>query len=851
LNSTTFNFLKYLSLTLAALAVIWFGYAWFVGDELTLPWQVESTFKTRPFLLEYFQINEKPGGVVVDQLISWQKFRTGELQYLVWPEKLLLISIVAVLVLGTLSITYLDRFSYFIFSGIVVFCFIQLRLEELGVADPYLSYGLIGAFLLLTYYFQAINKKVSVLIRLIAIIPLYLTFGLLVNFLPNMDYPNLVVLSFGMVGPLLWTTLFIIFIAGDNIFSLFKLTTQGESKGKNGLLHFGIIGFVYVILVSLLFMEKNEDIELNLYLIEPSTLLIASMISGYFCFDPKIKTINVSGDTFVLKDWLYPALCTMTLGVLAYAEITANSSLKDAIEWVIIISHLAFGAGFFVYALINFTPALFQNLQVWHIFFQGPRTPMLTVRLFCIIMVVGGFLYLEYRPYYMAKSGQYTMLASLAEHIDNDLLADQYHKQSNYFEFYNYRSNYALAQKAKTEKEKEEIQERLVAILRGGENPKARVAYSNHFDEKGDLYRTLSSLMYSKEVEYDDKVQNNLGLAHYKYQNYDSAFKYFRESLGGGAFVSEGNLAALNYDVAAQVDFDTTINYEYQDNIHLKLNRQALANAQGQSLPFSIELRADTLLTREQLFYLYNAALSRQREDWKVIDDAIQYYQSNSKNAVYNTFLLTAQSFLYYNSGQVNKGFRTLESVISSNLSAAGFPYYIKAVWAFDQGQSDLTVESINNAKKRGFDAEPLNEFMEDLKFVTDFDQTADISQQLKEVQTKKAELSEAEYQQALMRVAETNAFDVNTTLKAIELLNQTEIDSQVEYDLLREALEVNRKSTDLWEAYIYSCAKNNFTAFGETALDQLSGLADQQKVAEVRSEFERILEEKTTFQIR
>jgi len=140
---------------------------------------------------------------------------------------------------------------------------------------------------------------------------------------------------------------------------------------------------------------------------------------------------------------------------------------------------------------------------------------------------------------------------------------------------------------------------------------------------------------------------------------------------------------------------------------------------------------------------------------------------------------------------------------------------------------------------------------MEDLKFVTDFDQTADISQQLKGVQAEKAELSEAEYQQALIRVAETNAFDVNTTLKAIELLNQTEIDSQVEYDLLREALEVNRKSTDLWEAYIYSCAKNNFTAFGETALDQLSELADQQKVAEVRSEFEQILEEKTTFQIR
>ncbi|HEY9117769.1 MAG TPA: hypothetical protein VIN11_08080 [Roseivirga sp.] len=845
MNNTAFKILKYAAIVLASLALIWFGYAWIVGDELTLPWQVESTFKTRPFLIEYFQLNGKPFGVVADQIISWQKFRTGELEFLLWPHYTLLIGILFTLIFGTLAITYLDRFSYFIFAGLFIFGFIQLRLEELGVADPYLTYGLIIGFLGLSYYFQAIKKSVSILIRTMAIIAFYGLFILLINFLPNMDYPNLVTLSFGLIGPLLWVTLFIVFIAGDNIYSLFKLTTQGELKGKNGLIHFGVIGLIYIGLIVLLFLQKNEVTSFTLYLVEPQTILIFSMVSGYFCFDRKIETMAVGGDTFVLKHWLYPILCALTLLLLAYCKIMAIDSLENALEWVIVISHLAFGAAFFIYALINFIPDLLQNIPVWQSFFQGSRTPMLTVRLFSIIMVVGGFLYLENRPYYQAKSGQYTILASLAEYIGNDLLSDQYHKQANFLEFYNFRSNYALAQRAKTIQERADVPQRYAAILRGSENPKARVAFSNQYAEKDQVYRSLSALMNSKEKAYNEQVQNNLGSAHYEYQNYDSAFAYFNQSLGGGAFVSEGNLAALNYDIAANVDFDTTLNYEYENNIHLKLNRQALANAHGQFLPFSIELREDTLLTREQLFYLYNAALSLERSDFKAVESAIDFYQSSPKNDQYNTFLLTAKSFLYYNSGQVNKAFRTLEYVISSNLAAAGFPYYVKAIWAFDQGQPELTVESINNASKRGYRESPLNAFMEELKTLDKYEEKANLESKLQSVLSAKQSLSQEEYKNRLYEIATLNAFDVETTLKAISLLKIEGINSIEEYQLVLEALEVNQKSTVLMEAYIYLCAENGYSSFGETALDNLSELVSTKKLDEVVEKFEEILEER------
>ncbi|NVJ48348.1 MAG: hypothetical protein HWE07_14525, partial [Cytophagia bacterium] len=291
----------------------------------------------------------------------------------------------------------------------------------------------------------------------------------------------------------------------------------------------------------------------------------------------------------------------------------------------------------------------------------------------------------------------------------------------------------------------------------------------------------------------------------------------------------------------------TTINYEYENNIFLKLNRQALANAQGQHLPFSINLRADTLLTREQLFYIYDTALSRNRDDWQQVEEAILYYQSNLKNSLYNSFMLTAKAFLYYNAGEVNQAFRTLDSVIASNISASGFPYYVKAIWAYDQGQSELTVESINNARKRGNDEAPLLDFMEQLKLVSNFNQKADIGQLMVDLNGEKASLSEEEYEMKLKQISGTNAFDVSTTLRAIELLNNTE----EKYNLLRDALEVNDRSAELWEAYVLACAQNNFRVFGETALERLATLVDTKKLEEVTKEFKRILEEKRQLQIR
>lgn len=823
-------------------ALLLFAASLYYGSDLTLPWQVSYAFKTRPLLLHYFDINGQASGLVVDQLLSWQQFSTSSFQFLAWPEYVLMATVLLLFICATVAITYVDRFAYYVLAAIFVFIFIQFRLEELGVAEPYFTYGIITGFILLTYGFHSYGKKASLLLRFVCSLALYAIFTSLILLLPDMQLPEMVSLGFGMIALVALGSLFVLYIAGDTIFLLFKITTQGAGKGKEALLHFALIGLLYVIAVGLIFLQKNQIIDFPLFLFEPETLFVLSCYAGYVAFDQKLSSRPADGEWLLFKKWVYVLASAMLLAFLAYARLTANDSLLSALEWVILLSHLAFASAFFIYALINFIPALLSNLEVWQIFYSGPRTPMLTVRLMAFALFLGGIFYLEYKPYYQLKAGQYALLASAAEQLEKPVLAEQYHRQSIFYDFYTFKSNFALAVSAETDREIREVPTRLNAILSKKNAPKVRVALANHYDERAEIYQTLKTLMDSRESANNAKVQNNLGLAHYAYQNYDSALRYFQLALGEGTFVSEGNLAALNYDVAAQTNFDTTFTYEYAQNAHVKLNTTALKNGKQQALTFELTLQPDTLLSRTELFYMYNSALSRQLSNAEMLLSAIDYYLSHPQNDPYRNFLLTAKTFALYHQGEINQAFLSLEKVISNN-ERAGFPFYTKAIWSYHQGQAEMTIDAINEARKRNYNEPQLLKFIELLGLRDERLPQPDISSEWRSLQSRSSELSDESYRQATIRLAQKNAFDVSTTLKIWKTLNEIEIEPEIMYELFLHTTKVKPKEPSYWKVYILQCAKMRLTGFGETALKTYNTLVTDEEYEAVKSTFEQILD--------
>lgn len=844
MNTKAINFFKITGYAITIMCFAYFVYALIIGDNLALPWQIEDTYKTRPLLLEYFQLNGKGAGLYADQLISWQKFTTGDISYLSWPENVLLIIFFLSLISITTLVTYFDRFSYFMVSGVVVFVLIQLRLEELGISDPYLTYGAITGYFVASYLFQSFYPNAQLWKRLSVSILLYVSLAVIIMLSANMTHPHLVTISFGILGPIIFASVFIVFVSGDNIYSLFKLTTQGSSNGKNSLVHFSIIGLVYVAISSMIFFQRTGYTEIDLYFVSPYVLLSLSVVSGFFALERKLESMSSNIDLRLVKYWLYPIGASLTFCLIAFAHLSVNDSFINALEWVIIISHFAFGVTFFFYALINFIPPLVANLEVWPVFYKGLRTPVLIPRFMAFVLFLGGIFYLENRPYYQVKAGQFGMLASLAEKIDNKLLTDQYYKQSIYFDFYNFKANYALTRIAKREQDIDDVPVKLNSILSGSDSPKARVAFANYFADRELLFQELTALMQSSESEYSPEVRNNLGLSHYRYSNYDSAYKHFASNQKESSAISEGNLAALNYDLAARINFDTTVSYKHTDNIYVKINRQALANAQGTPLTFDLRLNKDTLINRDELFYLYNAALSQASTSKKEVLEALEYYLQSDKNNFYSSFLLTAKAILLYNDQQVNKAFDALAVVIASS-QGNGFPYFIKAIWAYDQGQVEMTIESLDLAQKNGYKESQLKDFIDNIKQISVYEEHANIKPEFEDLESKRSVLDSSSYTKELLRIATLNAFDEETTLLAIEELRRIELSGNEIYGALLESININPHSSLLLENYIYECAKTGFTSFGQTALEKLKSLIALEKYQSVKQKFDNLSQER------
>jgi hypothetical protein len=791
---------------------LYFLYSWSLGDRIGLPYQVATTYESVPFLLNYFDIDGLPSGIYVDQLIAWQNYFTEDIHYNPGLHQLLFWAFLICMVLVTVFISLLDRYNYLIAAGAICLMLTQLHFEELGLWQNSISYIIIGLFICTSYYFQAFRPQSPWTLRLIVSLVVYsILIGLFAYLSPVIEQP-LVAISQGILGPIILSLLFVLFVAGENIFSLFKLATTAQ-PGKKGLIHFALIGGIYLIICYLLFKEKNEGLSFDLYFIGPELLMISSMLSAYFSFDLRNHELD-QATSRLLKTYLFPAIGILFLLTYSFSIVTVNDSLQNCLEWIIIIAHFTLGATYFVYALINFAPALLQDFSIWKAFYRGPRTAILTVRMMGFILFLGGFFYLSYEPYYLAKAGQFNMLGDLARYLNKKDVARSYYKQSIYNDYFNLKANYSIHQLAEKEYDQAEAKTNLQSVFKHHDSPVTRIALANTYAKENRLFKSLETLQKSTPGEQNDELSNNLGLAHYYYKNYDSAYHYFLKGQ------SEVNLEGIKYLLNDRLPFQLE---KTSPNIDKRINQQALANLNKENLKFEFNLAPDTLITRADIFYLYNASLSRAPMDREALIKTLTIYIDQPKNELFASFLYTARALAYYHEGWVNQAFQDIDLVISRSPNTAGFETYLKGIWYFDQGQTEQTVAYINKAQQRGFQNEQIKKFVAAVKNIKNYTEEADLSDLWQETLHEYENLGDPS---ALLKFASMNAFDVENTLNAIYTLKQANYDPKTIYDLLLSATDINHLSPQLLEAYIYQAQELNLTSFADTALEEYSNLA-------------------------
>jgi hypothetical protein len=796
-----------------------FFYAEFIGTDLVLPWQINVTYFPKPVFLEYFKTNSQPIGFYVDQYINWQHYGVGNMRFIEWPAYALLGSVLLGLLFICTAVTYFKRFWYLVTVGVLILLILQLKIDELLLWGDYGNYLALGILIVGTYFFHAIKPNTPLSIRLLTIGLLMSLFAASASIFGLTDATGLTVISYGLQLPVILALLFMVFVAGENIYSILKVTTAKGGSGKNNLFHFITFGIVYNAILILLFLNKRGEIDFELILINPYLLLIVSAISAYYSFDLRLEKQQGILPLTILKYWVYPILFVCTLTLIVFAKITANDPLVEALEYGIIISHLAMGSAYFVSSFVNFTPLILQNLRVSKVYYKPTVAPNFLIGLVAFASTAALVFYVNFYPYYQLQAGLYNALGDISEYKEDDLLAEQYYKQGVAIDFVNFKSNFQVAKYEKENKNPVGVIQSMQNTFFKNGSGKGFVTLGNYYNSQNQQFNTLFALKEAKSEIISKEVNNNLAFTQRQLTAYDSAYvllksnqENYRDEL------ANPNLLALATELRSIVDSDSLIFAMSTNDIRTKSNAVALANFNETKIDFSIELAQDTFLLQDDLFYLFNSSLNLGSKSDSAKINALDYYLSNPYNGVLKKHLLKAKAIQLYELGQVNKAFQVIELLaVIDNQEASNYNFML-GVWALHQNQRQLSYDFFNTASEQGFDKEQITAIQ---KAVLNFEIPVFTSP----VQFDYLKIDKSANIEQLKFIASANAFDETTTLAAIDNLRNLELSDQDCYDILMEAHRINKYSIPLFQEYILIAVDTGLSNYALEGLVELSKL--------------------------
>ena len=818
-----FKFLSWTLVVLAVATIVLYFYAEQNGSDLVLPWHINTTYFPKPLFLEYFKSNGQPIGFYVDQYINWQQYTVGNMRFIAWPNWILLGSVLLCLWLISTVVTYFKRFWYLVTIGLLIVLLLQMNLSELLLWGAYGNYLALGLLIIGTYFFHAIKPNASLAIRLLTIGLMLGLYILLVNLFGETSQAGLTVISYGLPVPIILALLFILFVAGENIYSILKITTAKGGNGKNNLFHFIIFGIIYNSILILLFLNRRGQIDFESDFISPYTILIISSISAYYSFSLRLEKYKGIIPISVLKQWIYPSLSLCTFSLLTYAHLTTNDSLVEALEYGIIISHLAIGSTYFIASFINFTPIILQNLSAYKVYYKPSVAPPFLIRLVSMISILALIFFVNFYPYYQMNAGLYNARGDLSEQKEEILLAEQYYRQGVAMDFINFKSNFQVAKYERANDNAVGAIQHLRNTFFKNNSGKGYVTLSNYYNSKNQQFNALFELKEAKERIESKEVNNNLAFTYRQFTNYDSAYLLLRENLNDHKDeLAKSNLLALSEELPSLNRTDSLILVLSTDNVRSKSNAISLANKNESELDFKLALTKDTLLLQDDLFYLFNASLNFTQNPDSVKIDAIDYYLSNPYNGALKSFLLKAKALQLYELGQVNHAFELIELLKSIDNQQSAHYNFILGVWSLHQNQRQLSNDYFKLAADQGIDQQQITSIQNAVLGI-------EIPFFKSSVQSnfERANLGDdsTETINQLVAIANSNAFDEPTTFAAIEALRKLNMSDQDIYGIFVTAHRINIYSVPIFQGYILSAINAGLSKFALESMDNLSSV--------------------------
>ncbi|MGA0557143.1 hypothetical protein ACO2Q8_10855 [Larkinella sp. VNQ87] len=697
-------------LVLFVAAMVGMVWAWMLGLQNVVRWDVLSELTELPASIGTFTDGLFDYSIPGKSYIVTEQFVASVMQINGLAARLVTLGVCAGFAFVLASVSRLPRWCYLIAMGVLIVLIATFRLEVLQLPGflgtsldgrlPFLVVVLVLG--LVSYYFHAFRIDISLPMRLLVFAGLMLPGWLVVDRLAEQPEPALAFIAYALPGLLVLSLGFIFWISAEIIAALVYVTSVARNNRSDGsgrplgLGNFLIISVLYLANLLLIWLSNTKTISWNPVVISPFILFLISLILGLWGFRQQIRQSDNFLSFHDAGAFLYLGLGLITTLTIAFAFASANDPLVEALEDIIVYTHLAVGIVFVLYTVYNFLPLYRQALPVYKVLYKPTRFSLLQTRLVAAVLTAVIFGLENFFPLNQATAGYFNTVGDFHAAAGEVRVAEQYYGLALQSEFQNHKSNYAMASLALTQGDKVTAAFYFQQALLKQPSPQAYAGLTSVLLQDNLFFEAVKMLQRGiRAFPKNGELQNNLGYLYAKTSVADSAYYYLAAATGNTARdeVPQTNLLAFWARNPRLVSLDSLAQASEASSYEsYEANRAALAffrtNADSVAIRQPDWLGgplADEGLSVGRFARLYNYAIRNRKPDTTLLN-VLSRMEQNPANQDFTDDLLFMRAVTNYYTANKRTAFELTDQLATDNQRTGPFYNTVTGLWMLEQG---------------------------------------------------------------------------------------------------------------------------------------------------------------------
>ena len=647
------------TLALFAITIILYFTTYFVGNGFVIRWEKVSETKAQPTVIDSFEKNLFEFQISADSFLIIENFKASDISLNFIAAYIYLFFLLLGMILLLTSATFMSKTWYYVICALFIFYLTTLNTELLYLFGSdqkiFLIITLI-AYLPISYYFNAFANddkrrglwKNAFVFRFLTFVLITIALGFVVAQFSQVPHPEMFIVNFGIVIPIILTATFIGFNAHEVVNGfLYLVTNSAERTSKSTPIHFVVLSSIYLLNLLYAYLVSIKILDWGILYINAYILVIITLILGIWGFAKRSAHYEGIMTFAPIGAFLYISLAIISLATISYFFAVANDPLSEIMEDIILYTHFGFGFGFFGYVITNFYNFIKENKKVYKVVYQPSRLD------FIWVYVIGGvviFLMLaraSYFTYPQALAGYYNGLADTYKAADDMFMSEQYYKTSLGYEFQNHKANYSLGVMAKQEG-------KFIDAFRYFEKATLKQPSPYTYAQMTDIYmdnnQFLEAIFKMREgvnrFPKSGELNLKMGILFTNTNNlWDSAFVYFDRAkplLKDQSGVAAANIYATLMKNKLLISPDSIKQMlELKEDLNTDNNELVLLNNNQIKTGETINAKylPDSLIFAGNLCYFYNYALNRTESEDAAIWNKLDIYRKTEGNSEVSTFL--------------------------------------------------------------------------------------------------------------------------------------------------------------------------------------------------------------------